>query len=58
MGWHKLFLLEKLHAGREPARAPAVSNPNRRHSHRVSAFLPAFICAHSHAEMFEQGKDC
>jgi c-di-GMP-binding flagellar brake protein YcgR len=52
MGWRKLFRAEKVHSGREPAPPPAVSKPNRRRNHRVSAFLPVFIYAHSHDEPF------
>jgi len=52
MGWRKLFRVEKVHSGREPGSAPAVSKPNRRRNHRVSAFLPVFIYAHSHDEPF------
>jgi c-di-GMP-binding flagellar brake protein YcgR len=52
MGWRKLFLPRKVAARREPAAAPAVSKPNRRRNHRVAAFLPVFIYAHSHDEPF------
>ena len=52
MGWRKLFLPRKVHSRREPAAAPAESKPNRRRSHRVAAFLPVFIYAHSHDEPF------
>jgi c-di-GMP-binding flagellar brake protein YcgR len=52
MGWHKLFLPARGRARRERAPVPAVSNPNRRRNHRVSAFLPVFIYGHSHDEPF------
>ena len=52
MGWRKLFLPYKVRSRREPAAAPTVSKPNRRRSHRVAAFLPVFIYAHSHDEPF------
>lgn len=52
MGWRKLFLRRKGRFPHEPAPAPAVAKPNRRHSHRVSAFLPVFIYAYSHDEPF------
>jgi c-di-GMP-binding flagellar brake protein YcgR len=52
MGWHKLFIPVRVRARREPAPAPAVSKPNRRRNHRVSAFLPVFIYGHSHDEPF------
>jgi hypothetical protein len=52
MGWRKLFFKGKDRPSREPTPAPAVSKPNRRRSHRVSAFLPVFIYAHSHDEPF------
>jgi c-di-GMP-binding flagellar brake protein YcgR len=54
MSWRKLFRAGKVHSGREPASAPAVSKPNRRRNHRVSAFLPVFIYAHSHDEPFAE----
>ncbi len=52
MSWRQLFRAEKVCSGREPAPVPTVSNPNRRRNHRVSAFLPVFIYAHSHDEPF------
>src|SRR5271169_4534607 len=52
MGWRKFFLPGKVRSRREPARIPAVSKANRRRDHRVSAFLPVFIYAHSHDEPF------
>ena len=52
MGWRKLFLPGKVRSRREPAAVAAVSKPNRRRNHRVSAFLPVFIYAHSHNEPF------
>ncbi|MGD0425177.1 MAG: PilZ domain-containing protein [Candidatus Acidiferrales bacterium] len=52
MGWHKLLLPRSVRARHEPAPALAVSNPNRRHNHRVSAFLPVFIYGHSHGQPF------
>lgn len=52
MGWRKLFLLRKGGTRREPAAAPAVPKPERRRDHRVAAFLPVFIYAHSHDEPF------
>jgi c-di-GMP-binding flagellar brake protein YcgR len=54
MGWRKLFFPGKVRANREPSPAPAVSNPNRRRNHRVAAFLPVFIYAHSHDEPFAE----
>jgi c-di-GMP-binding flagellar brake protein YcgR len=52
MGWRKLFLPRKVRSRRESAPAPAVPKPNRRRDHRVSAFLPVFIYAHSQEEPF------
>jgi len=52
MGWRKLFFSGRVRANREPS--PAVSNPNRRRNHRVAAFLPVFIYAHSHDEPFAE----
>jgi c-di-GMP-binding flagellar brake protein YcgR len=52
MGWRKLFLPRKVQSRRDPAAVPAESKPNRRRSHRVSAFLPVFIYAHSQDEPF------
>src|SRR5271170_4733947 len=52
MGWRKLFLPRKVHSRSEPAAAPAVPKPERRRDHRVAAFLPVFIYAHSHDEPF------
>lgn len=52
MGWRKLFLPRKVRSSREPAPPPAAPKPNRRRNHRVSAFLPVFIYAHSHNEPF------
>jgi hypothetical protein len=54
MGWRKLFLTGKVHSGRDPAVASAVSKPNRRRDHRVAAFLPVFVYAHSHDEPFAE----
>jgi c-di-GMP-binding flagellar brake protein YcgR len=54
MGWRKLFFSGRVRANREPSPAPAVSNPNRRRNHRVAAFLPVFIYAHSHDEPFAE----
>jgi hypothetical protein len=54
MGWRSLFLPRKVRSRREPAPAPAVPKPNRRRDHRVSAFLPVFIYAHSHDEPFAE----
>jgi len=52
MGWRKLFFPGKVRSRRKPAPPPAASKPNRRHSHRVSAFLPVFVYGHSHDEPF------
>jgi hypothetical protein len=52
MGWRKLFLPRKFRSSYEPAPAPAVPKANRRRDHRVSAFFPVFIYAHSHDEPF------
>jgi hypothetical protein len=52
MGWRKLFFPRKVDTRREPAAVPAESKPNRRRSHRVSAFLPVFIYAYAHDEPF------
>jgi hypothetical protein len=52
MGWRKLFHPRRVKSRREPAAVPAVPKPNRRRSHRVSAFLPVFIYAHWHDEPF------
>jgi hypothetical protein len=52
MGWRKLFLPRKVKSRREPAVAPVVPKPERRRDHRVAAFLPVFIYAHSHDEPF------
>jgi hypothetical protein len=54
MGWRKLFFAGKVHPGREPAPAPSVTKPNKRRNHRVAAFLPVFIYAHSHDEPFAE----
>jgi hypothetical protein len=54
MGWRKLFFPGRVRANRKPSAAPAVLNPNRRHSHRVAAFLPVFIYTHSHDEPFAE----
>ncbi len=52
MGWRQLFLPRKVRSSRELAFPPAAPKPNRRRDHRVSAFLPVFIYAHSHNEPF------
>jgi PilZ domain len=52
MGWRKLFLRRKVPSGRELALPPAALKPNRRRDHRIAAFLPVFIYAHSHNEPF------
>jgi c-di-GMP-binding flagellar brake protein YcgR len=52
MGWRKLFLPRKVKSRREPVAMPTVPKANRRRNHRVSAFLPVFIYAHSHDEPF------
>jgi c-di-GMP-binding flagellar brake protein YcgR len=54
VGWRKLFFVGKVPPGREPAPEPAVSKLNRRRNHRVAAFLPVFIYAHSHDEPFAE----
>jgi|SRR5580658_4299748 PilZ domain len=54
MGWRKFFLPRKVHSPCEPAAAPAVPKPERRRDHRVAAFLPVFIYAHSHDEPFSE----
>jgi c-di-GMP-binding flagellar brake protein YcgR len=52
MGWRKLLVRRKVRSGHLPGPAPPVPIANRRRSHRVSAFLPVFIYAHSHNEPF------
>jgi hypothetical protein len=52
MGWRKLFLPRKAPSRLELAAVPSVSKPDRRRNHRVSAFLPVFIYAHSDNEPF------
>jgi hypothetical protein len=52
MGWRKFFLPRKARSRNEPAPAPAIPKPDRRRDHRVSAFFPVFIYAHSHDEPF------
>jgi hypothetical protein len=52
MGWRKLLLPNKVRSWREPPPVAVVSKPNRRHNHRVSAFLPVFVYGHSHNEPF------
>ncbi len=52
MGWRKWFLPGKDRSRRAPAFPAAASKPNRRCSHRVSAFLPVFIYGRSHDEPF------
>jgi hypothetical protein len=54
MGWRKLFLPRKIRSRHEAAPAPAAPKPNRRRDHRVSAFLPVFVYAHSHDEPFAE----
>ena len=54
MGWRKFFFPGRVRANRKPSAAPAVLNPNRRRGHRVAAFLPVFIYAHSHHEPFAE----
>ena len=52
MGWRKFFLPGKVRSRQGPALVAAVSKPNRRHGHRISAFLPVFVYGHSHSEPF------
>ncbi len=52
MGWRKLFQPQKVRSRHEPAAEPTAPKANRRRDHRVSAFLPVFIYAHSHDEPF------
>jgi hypothetical protein len=52
MGWRKLFHPGKGRSRRESVPASAVPKSNRRRDHRVAAFLPVFIYAHSHDEPF------
>ena len=52
MGWRKFFLPRKVRSRQEPAPVAAVSKPNRRRGHRISAFLPVFVYGHSHNEPF------
>ena len=54
MGWRKLFFSRRVRESREPSPAAAVPKPNRRRDHRVAAFLPVFIYAHSHDEPFAE----
>jgi PilZ domain len=54
MGWRKWFFPGKVRANPEPPSAPAEPKPNRRRDHRVSAFLPVFVYAHSHDEPFAE----
>jgi hypothetical protein len=54
MGWRKWLFLGRVRANREPSPAPALSDPNRRHSYRVAAFLPVFVYARSHDEPFAE----
>jgi hypothetical protein len=54
MGWRKWLFPGRVRAIRELSAVPALSNPNRRRSHRVAAFLPVFIYARSHDEPFAE----
>jgi PilZ domain len=52
MGWRKFLLPGKVRSRSEPIPDAAAPKPNRRRSHRVSAFFPVFIYGHSRNEPF------